>query len=632
MQTALKVDPLSSYLTALGLLKVLNRQLDSEARGYWKHGHFHLKTLLTPEEIGAFFATDYQPTACLTPWNSDSNFHRGEVPISIQNLVGVRFDELKRIASIAAIVIPAEMKHGKQGDDREKKIHAIQRLQREGNSDSWSAWLNVCAVLYTNKKGNQDARYPALLGGSGGAFGRADFGTQFVRSLAMAKPAHFIAAFSTVAAKDILTKDCNSLIYNPACRGDGQQGNEVAVMDIQKSTANPAEMILLAEGLSFFQGYATSAQSDANAGQSQTSQASFTLAVQHLSAGHASSSWLENKGQMTEELWCPLWDQPVSFQELRDELDRVAMLPLPGQLMTGTDFALFASQLGRRHGLSGFARYCFPPRVGQGTKIPSLIEVFPLVEGQEDRSDALAAVAAFAFSDLHKCAANRTIPTSYRNSAERVVAELEALSGGGGSYGTLLRHLVAWRRQEDLKPEGDRLHRFGFGKSELPPQWYGLLEQELAGPEWRLGLALASGIPYATLADITLLLADRIDAELVNDLEAGLGWIDPSGLPLEPEPEETLPWLPPDYLAAVLLNQWHFDAHVPIKGDRDRWQQLLHAARPAEAMEVALHRLRVADVVSWPWPAIAASDPQRLLRAVQLPVHRRSLGRAKAGG
>jgi hypothetical protein len=82
----------------------------------------------------------------------------------------------------------------------------------------------------------------------------------------------------------------------------------------------------------------------------------------------------------------------------------------------------------------------------------------------------------------------------------------------------------------------------------------------------------------------------------------------------------------------LLLNQWHFDEHVPIKGDRDRWQQLLLAGRPAEAMEVAMHRLRVADVVSWPWPAIAGNDPQQLLRAVQVPVHRRSLGRAKAGG
>jgi hypothetical protein len=49
-------------------------------------------------------------------------------------------------------------------------------------------------------------------------------------------------------------------------------------------------------------------------------------------------------------------------------------------------------------------------------------------------------------------------------------------------------------------------------------------------------------------------------------------------------------------------------------------------------MEVALPRLRMSDVVSWPWPAIAANDPGRLLRAVEVPVDPRTLGRAKAGG
>jgi hypothetical protein len=44
---------------------------------------------------------------------------------------------------------------------------------------------------------------------------------------------------------------------------------------------------------------------------------------------------------------------------------------------------------------------------------------------------------------------------------------------------------------------------------------------------------------------------------------------------------------------------WRFDEHVPIKGVRDRWQQLLVADRPEEAMEVALHRLRVTEVVRW---------------------------------
>ena len=44
---------------------------------------------------------------------------------------------------------------------------------------------------------------------------------------------------------------------------------------------------------------------------------------------------------------------------------------------------------------------------------------------------------------------------------------------------------------------------------------------------------------------------------------------------------------------------WRFDEHVPINGVRDRWQQLLLAGRPEEAREVALHRLHVAEVVSW---------------------------------
>jgi hypothetical protein len=176
--------------------------------------------------------------------------------------------------------------------------------------------------------------------------------------------------------------------------------------------------------------------------------------------------------------------------------------------------------------------------VGQGTKIPSLIEIFPLHDDQEDRSDALAGVAAFA-STLRWRAADRSIPTSYRNSAERVVAELEALSGGGGTFTALLRHLVAWRLQEDLKPEGDRLQRFSKGRRELPPQWFGLLERELDGPEWRLGLG--TGSPYASLADIALLLADRIDADLLHDLQKGIPGSTAPACPRSPNPKNSSP-------------------------------------------------------------------------------------------
>jgi len=670
METNLTSTPLSSYLSALGLLKIASTQLPgSGATGSWRMGRFQLELSLSPLELSEFMANRYQPSPCLTPWNKPKSggpgFLEGQLPAAIEALSNPRFEELRRVAGSAARVMPQFVEGGKVKGDAKRL--AFEALSREGQSDAFAAWLQICAVTGVDAKGKPYVRYPALLGGTAG-FLAADFGDQFVASLAAAKAEHFEAAIFGSSARNVLLKAGNSLIYDPAGRGDGQQGYRVASTDVLTTTANPAELILLAEGMAFFQGYATTVQQEGQEGGGAR-QASFTLAVAHNASGHASNSWLENDGQPAEELWCPLWEEPVTFQELRDELARVALLPLPRQLRTGTDFALFASQLGRRHGLSGFARYCFPPRVGQGTKIPSLIEVFPLHDDQEDRSDALAGVAGFA-STLRWRAADRSIPTSYRNSAERVVAELEALSGGGGSFTALLRLLVAWRQQEDLKPEGDRLQRFRWGRRELPPQWFSLLERELDGPEWRLALALgtgqvlpthlrrttrpsgskpndkttrewrqnqrltplATGRPYAGLADVMLLLEGRVDDELVVDLALGVAWIERRGLPKLPPPETQLPWLPPDYLAGLLLNQWHFDANTPVEGDRARWRELLLAGRPEEAMEVALHRLRVTEVVSWPWPAITASDPERLLRAVEVPVHPRTLGKAKAGG
>jgi CRISPR-associated protein Csx17 len=427
MKTNLFSTPLASYLSALGLLKIASTQLPrSAAAGSWRHGRFHLELSLSPSELSEFMASGYQPSPCLTPWNKPKSggpgFLEGQVPAAIEALIDPRFEELRLVAGTAARVMPQFVEGGKVKGDAKRL--AFEALSREAQSDAFASWLQICAVTGVDAKGKPCVRYPALLGGTAG-FLAADFGDQFVASLATAKAEHFEAAIFGSSARNVLLKAGNSLIYDPAGRGDGQQGYRVASTDVQTTTANPAELILLAEGMSFFQGYAIQQEGQAAGGARQ---ASFTLAVAHNASGHASNSWLENDGQPSEELWCPLWEEPVTFQELRDELARVALLPLPRQIRTGTDFALFASQLGRRHGLSGFARYCFPPRVGQGTKIPSLIEVFPLLNDQEDRSDTLAGVAGFA-STLRWRAADRSIPTSYRNSSERVVAELEALTG-----------------------------------------------------------------------------------------------------------------------------------------------------------------------------------------------------------
>lgn len=630
METALRLSPLASYLSALGLLKVIGQQLDAAAQGYWRQGHFHLITRHSPEVIADFFANDYRPSPCLTPWNKikggGKGYLDGEVPAAVAQLQGERFAELQRIAAVAARVMPPFVRAGRV--EKEEKIQAFAALDRQAQSDAFSAWLSICAVLTTVAKGDTIARYPALLGGTAGYLA-TDFGAQYVNALANAKAEHFLATIDGSTSKALQLASGNTLIYDPPGRGDSQQGYQVAVSEIQTTRANPADLILAAEGMTFFEGYATTAQQDEE-GQGGIRQASFTLAVVHHSSLHPSSSWLENKGQLSEELWCPIWDEPCHYDDVRQALKRVAMLPLPRQLQTGTDFALFATKLGRQQGLSGFARYCFPARIGQGTKIPSLVEVFPLGDAREDRSDVLAELAQFS-STLRWRTRDATVPSSHRHAAERVVAEVEALAGGGGSFGTLLRTLVAWRRQEELQHPEKQLKRFSFGRRELPPQWFQLLEQELQGPEWRVAMSLASECSFASLRDVLLLLEGRLDAEMVEELRLGIGWIDHSGVPPIPSPEEALPWCPPDYLTGLLLYQWEFEAHNPALNDRERWRELLLAGRAEEAMAVALHRLRVAEVIHWPWPTITHCDPQRLLQAVAVPIHPLTLRRLCRG-
>ena len=629
MKTALRASPLCSYLAALGLLKVLNRQGDPAAQGFWQEGTFHIQTRLSLESLVDFLANAYQPGPCLTPWNKPKekgpSFLSGQVPLAVEKLQGERYAAIHGVAAVAAAVLPQFVRDGRIG--KEEKPGAFEALSQQANNDDFAAWLKLCAVTSRDGEGRLSARFPALLGGSGG-YVAADFGTQFLNSLAIAKAEHFRALISGSTDPGIQHNAGNTLIYDPSGRGDGQQGYRVATNDTQSAKANPAELILLAEGMTLFEGYATTSQQDTTGQSGTQQQASFTLAVVHNSSLHPSSSWLENGGSQTEELWCPLWDQPCCFDDVRDALGRVALMPLPRQLQTGTDFALFATQLGRQQGLSGFARYCFPARIGQGTKIPSLIEVFALSDGQEDRTDALADLARFA-STLRWRSRDTAVPASHRHAAERVVAELEVLSGGGGSFAGLLRQLVAWRRQEELRTPDQQAARFRFNRRELPPIWFDLLAREIEGPEWRLALALATGRPYASCSDVLLLLEGRLDADLVTDLELGIGWIERRGLPRLPAREATIPWLPPDYLAGVLLNQWLFNASTPVLGDRSRWRELLLADRPAEAMAIALQRLRTAEVVSWPWPTLTHSNPQRLLRAVAVPVHPVTLARLR---
>jgi len=71
-------EPLLSYLSSLGVLKLLSQQKDPDAKGWWENGIFQLDTKLDEDELVQFFMEEYAPTPIVAPWNGGSGFYEGD--------------------------------------------------------------------------------------------------------------------------------------------------------------------------------------------------------------------------------------------------------------------------------------------------------------------------------------------------------------------------------------------------------------------------------------------------------------------------------------------------------------------------------------------------------------------------
>jgi len=71
-------EPLSSYLVALAVLRLVSEQRDPEAKGWWKNGVFHLESRLDKTSITKFFLDEYVPSPIVSPWNGGSGFYEGD--------------------------------------------------------------------------------------------------------------------------------------------------------------------------------------------------------------------------------------------------------------------------------------------------------------------------------------------------------------------------------------------------------------------------------------------------------------------------------------------------------------------------------------------------------------------------
>lgn len=390
--------PLSSYLKALAVLRLVAEQKDPSARGFWKDDCFHLVTALNERELEHFFLHEWRPTAIVSPWNKGSGFFNGSNDKGLGPVVrsvAPRFVPLRHGVGEAAALVE-EMKEAVLEEKRIKgesnvlktedaratlradptykqrlasAARACKKLKDELQPECqrrWRGgalgWLRAAMVLQPGEKPS----FPGLLG-TGGNDGKLDFTNNSLQRLGdlfdlgspLGDPREGSAALLRAAfwGEPSLGRVKGGIgQFSP---GDSGGANATAG-PLSDSQLNPWDLPLLLEGSLLF-----SAASTRRLAGRASAQAAAPFAVRGQSAGYGSASRYEDEATSRGEQWMPLWSQPCTLDELKSLLAEGRCQVGARTSESAMDVARSIARLGVARGLSSFERYGYLTRNGK---------------------------------------------------------------------------------------------------------------------------------------------------------------------------------------------------------------------------------------------------------------------------
>lgn len=351
--------PLAHYLKALGVLRLVNEQVDPDAGGLWRNDAFVLLTRLDRDDVERFFLADYEPTPIVAPWNGGSGFFpkdNREALESIQGSTAKRFQRYREALSVAQrILADLGIEEKPSGDEKAALLHAL----RAQVSEDALAWLDAAFLL-----SNEGPKYPPLLG-TGGNDGRLDFTNNFMQRLLdvldtngdgdRPKARLLLRASLLDEPTDALSNTAVGQ-FLPGSAGGANAGTGFD----GTAVVNPWDFVFMLEGAVLFAA-ATVRRLETDAGGAL----SYPFAVRLTGVGYGSSTTVDESSKNSRaEMWMPLWGRPARVQEVRALLSEGRARVGRRRARNGVDFARAVASLGVDRGIVAFQRYGFQVRNG----------------------------------------------------------------------------------------------------------------------------------------------------------------------------------------------------------------------------------------------------------------------------
>ena len=441
----LQPTPLGSYLQALGVLRLLDKQADAEVTGHWTDRGFVIRSRLSREQIHSFFLHDYRPSPIANPWNGAGGFFyrenkasgvRDKETAATRALGAVRDAPAERLSMLrdalyTARLVVDEMKLDAAPKD-EAKVQLVNAL-RDRLSDEAVAWIDASLVV-----GAVDLGFPPVLG-TGGTEGALDFASNFYQRLAD------LFDFQTGEARADSATLLRAALDGDAVRGlkkaaigqfdPGSAGGGNAAPGFDgHSIVNPWDFVLLLEGTFLLASAATKKLASSGPGALV-----YPFSVRAVGAGYASAS-AADESETRNELWLPLWGSPTGRAELarlfgegRAEVGR-------RQAVHAVDFARAIGTLGVDRGIAAFERYGFHKRNGKS------YFATPLGRWRVERNanlDTLIEDPLARWIDrLRAAARGNHAPASWRRAAKAVERALLDLAGSPARPARAVQNLL----------------------------------------------------------------------------------------------------------------------------------------------------------------------------------------------
>ena len=346
--------PLGAYLKALGVLRIVSEQADSEARGWWDGDTFTLESHFCEAELLDFFMERYDPTPIVAPWNGASGFYPKDNREGIDAIAateGARFQDYRE--TIEKCRNFPEVQAGKQKNDDERRSTILRRSRNE-LSDRVVEWLDAAVGIAANG----DRSFAPVLG-TGGNEGHLDYTNNFMSRIA----ALLVSPDRKTPVRELLT---NAVLgrpasglqkgaagqYDPGRAGGPNQGPGIEA-DAQ---TNPWNLVLTLEGA-----VAWASGLYRRQGVQYGSFLCSPFTVKSTEVGYGSASSKPEAREARAEIWTPLWTRSVLYGELRVLL-REGRADISARPARNTlEFAVAVASLGTDRGIDRFVH--FPVRL-----------------------------------------------------------------------------------------------------------------------------------------------------------------------------------------------------------------------------------------------------------------------------